>query len=89
MPLDHHLQRMLMHDLELSYADVAADEDGDYPLRTESGVRVYARLIHEADQVGILTETATEIGELVQIVHGSHDADESGAPAVRDLPDVN
>jgi hypothetical protein len=130
--LEHHLQRMLMHDLELPYADVEADEDGDYPLLTESGALVYARLIYEADQVwvrlwtqaahglrrtakllrevneinqrhvgsrvllsdngvlivaaevradsvepgelgtliGILTETATEIGELVQIVYG-------------------
>jgi hypothetical protein len=123
---------MLMHDLELSYADVEADEDGDYPLHTDSGVLVYARLIHAEDQVwvrlwaeaarglrrtakllrevneinqrhvgsrvlladngvlivaaevradsvepgelgtliGILTETATEIGALVQIVYG-------------------
>lgn len=51
--LEHHLQRMLMHDLDLSYADVKADEDGDYPLRIENGVLIYARLIYDADQVWV------------------------------------
>jgi hypothetical protein len=51
--LEHHLQRMLMHDLELSYADVEADDDGNYPLHTDSGVLIYARLIHAEDQVWV------------------------------------
>jgi hypothetical protein len=121
-----------MHDLELSYADVQEDVDGDYGVFTDDGARVYARLIYDAEQVwvrlwteaahdlrptakllrevneinlhhvgsrvvlapdgvlvvaaevraesvepgelgtliGILSETATEIGELIQIVYG-------------------
>jgi hypothetical protein len=53
---------MLMHDLELSYAEVEADDDGDYPLHTDAGVLVYARLIHHADQVWVRLWTQAACG---------------------------
>ena len=138
--MEHHVQRMLMHDFELAYADVESDDDGDYAIPTESGT-VFARLIFDADRVwvrlwteaarglrrsakllrevneinqrhvgsralltdngvlivaaeviaesvekgelgtlvGILAETAEEIGSLVQIVYGGATSSADGA----------
>jgi hypothetical protein len=68
---------MLMHDLELSYADVEADDDGDYSLRTEGGVLVYARLIHDADQVWVRLWT--------QVAHGLRRT----AKVLREVNEIN
>jgi hypothetical protein len=51
--MEHHVQRMLMHDFELSHADVEADGDGDYAIPVRDGVVVYARLIWDAGQVWV------------------------------------
>lgn len=47
--LEHHVQRMLMADFCVSYADVAVDEDGDVGITTPSGVRVYLRLLYDVE----------------------------------------
>jgi hypothetical protein len=41
----HHVQRMLMHDLDLSYAQVEVDDDGDVCLFFEDDLLVIARLV--------------------------------------------
>ncbi|MDP9183896.1 MAG: YbjN domain-containing protein [Actinomycetota bacterium] len=68
--LEHHVKRMLMHDMELTYVDVQEDQDGDFGVSTDDGVRVYARLIYDAAQVWVRlwTEAAHGLRPTVKLL---------------------